>query len=463
LRQGQLFTDWQLLKARGFILAVTGFGKTRIGENAIARCFEKGANRTVNVVVPHKAAMAVWKGVKERSTNKRIRVLMAHTYLNLPIASRTCDLLIVDECHRFTNEDAEIFSKIIDGTENKWVMCLSATLEEKHRKFLKSRGIPFVGQVTMKEARECQYVSEHHNYIVKMGMSWEDDMKLKALNAEFHETWKLFGYELDEILGCMRGGEAGKDKREFYSKIVGCQTDAIYGLARRAHKAMRERKVFLQKAPSKLDIVEEIVKLHPGKNILTFSEFTDVADQLTERLGSKARSFHSNLASKVITVTKEKRWKTLKGKDAFVAKNKDKLMELVHGAVVGADKPYFVKWKVKKNVGPDTLKKETTKWFSLPSQEGKVCNTARSLDEAADIENVEVAILISYSSKARQTIQRIGRVIRFKDGKVAYVYILCLHSPEYKTQELKWLRGAMEELDEYEWITPEDLKTIEHD
>lgn len=430
---------------------------------AIRRCFQKNANRTVNVVVPHNAAKTVWEGVKERSTNKRIRVLMAHTYLDLPEEIRTCDLLIVDECHRFTNEDADLFGKIIDGTDNKWVLCLSATLEDKHQKFLAERGIPFIGKVSMEEARKCQYVSEHYNYIVKMGMSWEDDMKLKKLNAEFHETWKLFGYDLDEILMCMRGGKAGQDKRDFYAHIVGCEPDMIYGLARRAHKAMRERKIFLQKAPSKLDVVEDIVKMHPGKNIITFNEFQDVADQLTTRLGTKARAFHSGLKSKSRNVTKTKEWKTPKARDKFYDENKGKLIDLIKVNQVGADKPYQVKWKTKKSFGPDSLKKEAMEWFSKPSKATKVLNTAKALDEAADIENVEVAILISYSSKARQTIQRIGRVIRFKDGKIAYIYILCLHSPEYKTQELKWLKGAMSELDDYEWITPEDLKSVDNE
>jgi superfamily II DNA or RNA helicase len=385
---------------------------------AIARCFEKNPNRIVNIVVPHNAAKEVWEGVKNRSVNKRIRILMAQTYLSLPKDVRKCDLLLIDEGHRFSNEDTELFGKVIDKTDNTWIMVLSATLEVKHKQFLEGRGIRSFGNINMEEARKCGYVSIHYNYIIKMGLSQIDEDELKKINKQFHNTWKLFGYNLDEIITSMQKGEKGERTRAYYANIVGCSPNQVYGLASNAHKAMRDRKNFFHKAPSKLEVVKQIIGMFPKNNIITFSEFTDVSDTLTMQLGPVARSFHSGLETQIIDT---------------------------------------------KKYGCARLKKLAMKEFEDPTSEVRILNTARALDEAADIDNVEVAILISYTSKARQTIQRIGRTIRYKEGKIAYIFILCLHSDEFKTQERTWLNEAIKELDDYEWIVPQQLNTLLYD
>ena len=403
--------------------------------------------------------MDVWKGVKERSTNKRIRVLMAHTYLALPAKSRACDLLICDEVHRFTNEDTELFGRVIDVTKNRWLLCLSATLEDKHKKFLHSRGVKCIGQVTMKEARECEYVAEHYTYFLALPFTDEDRDKLDEINAEYHSTWKPFGYSLDEVLGSMQGGPNGETLRAYYSELFNCNSDQIFGLAKRAFNSMRERKCFLQKAPSKVIIANLVVKLFPGKKILTFSEWTETADQLTEVLGDSSRAIHSKLQSQTRTITKTKVWKTTKGRAGFYNKNERKLTNL---QIVDTLEGYACTWEVEKSVGPATLKKENMALFQDSESGVNVLNTVRALDEAADIEEVDVAIILSFTAKARQTIQRIGRTIRWKKGKIAYIITLCMYDDRKnkKTQEQRWLERASSELDEFEWISIDQLKDI---
>ena len=463
LRQTDLIKQWKGNNGRGFILAVTGFGKTRVGERIIAEAFERNPDRVVNIIVPHKAAYAVWEGVKERSENKRIRICMAHTYLRRSEKYRKCDLLVIDECHRFTNEKADLFGKIIDKTSRKFVLALSATLNEEHQAFLVTRGVPKVGQVNMKEARECNYVAEHYNWIVDMKVSGRDLNDLDKLNREFHKTWGLFNHDLREILNAMSGGPVGSNTRERYADLLQVDSNIIYGLARRAHTAMNERKVFLQKAPSKIDMVMDIIEKFPGRNILTFGEFTGFADELTERMGDRARSFHTKIQSKLATVTKTKRWKTARPVDRFMYTNEGKLVGLKRGIDLTADKPHFVTWEIEKPVGAATLKKMYAADFEDPNSPVNILNTAKSLDEAADIDKVDVAILVSYSSTARQTIQRIGRAIRFKDGKIAHIFILCLTRAEGRTQEEKWLKEALEELDEYTHVKPYHVKAMQYD
>lgn len=461
LRQEDIFKLWKEAGARGFLMAVTGFGKTRLGMMAIEALFARNTDRIVNIIVPHNAAKEVWERVKEQSENKRIRICMAATYLKRPESYRSCDLLIIDECHRFTNELAELFGKVIDATHNKWVLPLSATLNTVQRKFLEDRRIPEIARVGMKEARECNYVAKHSNWIVQILVKGRDKRALDKISKEYHETWAVFNYRMDAIFKAMAGGEEGKQTREFYATKLDLEPNQIYGLARRALNAMNSRKSFFQKAPSKIEVACQIADMFPDKNIITFGEFTDVADELTKAMGSKARSFHTKLEADYVGVTKEKRWKTEKSSQRFLYQNKGKKSQMTIGHDPSHKQPYFVSWQEKKKVGPTLLKKRNVALFEDNSKGVKVLNTAKALDEAADIENVDVAIILSYTSTARQIIQRIGRVIRFKEGKTAHIFILCMTKSEGTTQEEKWLKDALAELDQYTKIKVQHLESID--
>jgi superfamily II DNA or RNA helicase len=459
LRQADILDKWIDAKARGYVLAVTGFGKTRVGENAIIKMLEKDPNRIVIVIVPHNAAKSVWLGVKAKIGKCDMHVRMAHTYLELNENDRTADLLIIDECHRFANEDAELFGKVIDATCKRWILPLSATLSDEHKEFLESRGIQRVDQVTMKEARECNYVAPHDNYIVSLDIQGKDKMELDKLDKLFHKTWRPFEYKMQNLFLAMGGGSESTVYRDNIATRIGCNHNEVYGLAKNGISAMRERKVFLQKAPSKIDVVEQIVNQFPDKKIITFGEFTDVADKITERLGSESRSFHSAVEGGYKTVIKKKQWKTEKSRDKFYEDNRGSKVELSREYNPKDDKPYIVSWKEKKRLGTATMKAENMRLFETTS-DVMVLNTAKALDEAADIDNVEIAIIVSFSKTARQLIQRVGRVVRFKEGKRARIFILCITRLEKRTQEERWLKEATKELDEYQWITPESIKHI---
>ena len=312
----------------------------------------------------------------------------------------------------------------------------------------------------MQEARECNYVAEHYNWIVQMQVTGSDLRRLKRINQDFQKHWTLFDRSLDTVLGCMQGGSQGELLRDYYAKRIDCKPNEVYGVAKRALSIMKERKIFMQKAPCKIDMVKEIVSMFPHKNIITFGEYIDFADELTAAIGPAARSFHSKLASADVTVTKSKSWKTEAPRERFLYNNRDthSNMRNTHS------KPnqYTIEWDVQKRVGPATIKKMNVADFIRADSEVHVLNTAKSLDEAADIEKVDVAIIVSFTSTARQLLQRIGRAIRFKKGKVAHIFILCLTQPEGRTQEERWLKDALAELDEYIKIHFIDIKNQDY-
>jgi superfamily II DNA or RNA helicase len=422
---------------------------------ALEELFVKNQNRIANVVVPHNAAKSVWLKVKKDLGLERVRVLMAQTYLNLPTAQRRCDLLIVDEGHRFTNKDAIVFSKIIEETKNRFVMILSATFSEEQKMFMHKLGIKEIANVSMKEATLCEYVAKHLNHWVNCNLYGENLRAINELDEAFHSSWEPFERNFDKIRLCTQPTPEGDLTRLHFSQLLNIPPEHLFGMAQTALTAMQHRTSFLRKAPAKIDVVSDICKIHKGKKIITFGEYTDVADQLSNVLGKTSRSYHSSIPSTKVTRTKTKFWKTEKARDNFFIKNKGKLSLLE--TVAKCDQGYGVSWKTKKPVSGKAIAEENMKLFSTPNSGVDILNTCKSLDEAKDIDGVEVGIIWSFSSKNRQMVQRFGRTIRWAEGKEAYLYFLVMKRPSARTQEQVWAKSATKGID-YLTINDYELK-----
>ena len=61
-------------------------------------------------------------------------------------------------------------------------------------------------------------------------------------------------------------------------------------------------------------------------------------------------------------------------------------------------------------------------------------NTAKSLDDGADIPGLNLAIVLSNTSSPTQKTQRVGRVIRYEEGKEAEIFTLVVKG----TMEENW-------------------------
>ena len=59
-----------------------------------------------------------------------------------------------------------------------------------------------------------------------------------------------------------------------------------------------------------------------------------------------------------------------------------------------------------------------------------------------------MGIICGLTSKSLSMIQRIGRLIRYKKGKVGEIYILYVKD----SQEEKWLKKSVKSLDNIEWL-----------
>lgn len=154
------------------------------------------------------------------------------------------------------------------------------------------------------------------------------------------------------------------------------------GAAAQFFNSIRQRKAVVQHAENKLSLSKQIADRHNSEKILTFSGTNEFTDMMGEELNGLV--YHSGK-------TKKKREQIL---DEFKA-----------------------------------------------STDAVLCST-KALNQGFDVPDVGVGIIAGLESKALPMIQRVGRLIRFKEGKRGRVYILYVKD----SQEEKWMDQATKTL-----------------
>lgn len=163
-------------------------------------------------------------------------------------------------------------------------------------------------------------------------------------------------------------------------------TDTITSYGVRGYKApwktINARKDLIYKASEKVDTAIELVKMMEDKKLILFSLTADIARDV-----------------------------------------KDKLEELYPGQV-GIHHS-----KMKKKERLNTILN-----FNNPEHPLRIISTVKTLDEGVNLTDVDAAIVIASTSKMKSWIQRVGRCIRFKEGKKAFIVRLVIND----TVDEKW-------------------------
>lgn len=160
-------------------------------------------------------------------------------------------------------------------------------------------------------------------------------------------------------------------------------------------RAYLARKHILQENLSKLEAVSSIIKEHGDEKIIVFSEFTKSVDALERaiRTTRPCYKYHSNLPK------------------AFRAAHLKAFRESTNSVLI----------------------------------------SAKAIDEGVNVPDANIGIIIAGSKTTRQTVQRLGRILRKKDGKKAVIHVLyCRNTVETFDMRKKeqMLRGAA---DSIEW------------
>tara|TARA_R110002020_G_scaffold74752_6_gene190984 strand:+ start:309 stop:1472 length:1164 start_codon:yes stop_codon:yes gene_type:complete len=156
------------------------------------------------------------------------------------------------------------------------------------------------------------------------------------------------------------------------------------------YQSIRERKAIIDFAENKVKMFKDLVINNLDKKILAFSGANDFTDQLAASVSPLAMAYHSG--------------KTKKQREIIL----------------------------------DAFKNDTVK---------VLCST-KALNQGLDVPDANMGIMCGITSKALPMIQRVGRLVRFKEGKTGNIIILYVKD----SQEEKWLKNSTKNLDNVNWM-----------
>jgi len=155
------------------------------------------------------------------------------------------------------------------------------------------------------------------------------------------------------------------------------------------YDTIRQRKEVIDSAEGKVKKFQEIVLSSKDKRIISFGGINKFTDRLAESVTPLAEIYHSKRTTK--------------------------------------------------------QKKKALRRF----KEGEInvlCST-KALNQGFDIPNANLGIICGLTSKSLSMIQRVGRLIRFEEGKVGKIYVLYVED----SQEEKWLKNSVYNLKNITW------------
>lgn len=164
-------------------------------------------------------------------------------------------------------------------------------------------------------------------------------------------------------------------KCSMYAKKLGLDRNTVMGVAQKWNRAMRKRKEFIYNHPKKMEIAKKIIKARADKKCITFSSTI-----------AQAESFGFGW----VLHSKKKPKENKKAIEEFNA----------------ADMGYL--------------------------------HTSKAANQGLDCKGVNLEIILHTDSSKTTKTQRIGRAIRFEEGKTSEIFTLVLKG----TQEVNWFNNS---------------------
>lgn len=364
---------WEGFGRRGLVVLPTGMGKTEIALEITRR-----TRAATLVVAPVKDLMWQWHRRILKATGYEAGVIGDHerdvrdvsvtTYASAcrhmeELGSRF-ELLVFDECHHLTGElrpHAARFSAA------PYRLGLTATPRESQQANPEFQAL--VGPVCYRR-RLSEVKGEHVADYATAVLPVE-------LTAEERQRYRDHGQVIREYVKARREEDPRWQWRSIHTEV---RRDPA---ARRAYQAWRARKAIEDEAMDKLDLLEELLQLHPADPTLIF-------------VGANAMALKISRRFLIPCLTSE-----------F---GKEERAELLDG-------------------------------FDKGTYRALVAN--RVLNEGVDLPSAKVAVIVGGSGSALDHTQRLGRVLRKHGGERAVLYeLVCAETGEVARARQRKTRDA---------------------
>ena len=366
---------------RGTLQYATGVGKTRCGVLAAA-LVAKETKLDCNILI-----LTPTETIRDRSWSEEFEKWNEKEIFDTCVEciciqtaykwyGKHYDLVIADEIHNYISPEYFNFF-----SQNKFDKLLGLSAYIDPIKILLLNTIaPICDRINTKRAGELKLISEFKLCTVPLELSIDERKSYDSVNGNFNRLFSFFEKDLKLMYACM-------NKNTYINFLTrkGIELDSENStFPFQCNAAMAKRKKLLYNASSKIQAVEHICKQYPEKKAIIFSQTIEFADKVTEKLGDTCVSFHSKI-----------------GKKARIA-NLDKLID------------------------------NETNVTRI--------STAKALNEGMNVPDISMAIIASGTSKTKDLIQRIGRVVRWEEGKQALIFRLYIEN----SQEEKWVSSSQQ-------------------
>ena len=362
-RQEECRKKWVKNRCVGSLECATGFGKTRVGINCIKTVLKHFPLYRVIVIVPTTVLKNQWYSIIDANgLSLSCEVLVVNTVIK---HNYQCDLLIMDECHRFSSES---FVNIFKVVKYKFILGLTATFERLDgREKILAQYCPIIDTVTVQECLENGWVSPYKEYLVLVNV--DDLEEYEKINKEFISHFEFFGFSW-ELVNKLAGPMGWRNKlllRDSMCSDPDKKSEVLQSInyhAIRFWATMQEKKSFINNHPKKIEIVKKIIEARKDKKIITFANNIKMAEKIPNATVYSSRTSKKRSATAI---------------EDF-------------------------------NSGKITL-----------------LSTVKKADEGLDVKGLSVAIIFGLDSAITKARQRRGRAIRFEQGKTAEIFNIVLN------------------------------------
>ena len=393
-RQEQCRVTWIKNKCKGVLVCPTGFGKTFTALKCIKTVITKRPGSRVLIIVPTDVLQRQW----EQELVKWDLIFNCEvSIINTTIKhSWTCDMLVLDEIHKYA---ASSFKQVFEKVKYKMVLGLTATYERLDGKEeLLKKYCPVIDKISLQEALFNNWVSKYKEYLVLIDV---DDIEVyKNLNKEFTSHFEFFNFDFDLAMKFI-GKDGYKYRLAYRDRLIpsdaSIETKSEMFKAITIHamgfmRAMQQRKAFINNHPKKIEIARQIIQARPNSKIITFS-------------------------------------------------NNIKMAESIGGGEVFS--------------GKTSKKKGRTTMENFNLKPTGVLHTIKKVIEGMDVKGLSVAINLGLDSSEIKAIQKLGRIIRFEEGKEAEMFNIVINN----TAEVTWFKNSHKNSN-YITIDEQNLKKI---
>lgn len=302
------------------------------------------------------------------------------------------DMLVIDEAHRILTPT---LIKIFKVVEYKMILCLTATLVrvDGMHTYL-TQFCPVVDTISLEEAIENKWLSSYKEYKVLLDVDLKD---YQEYNSKFYEAFSFFDYDFG-LCQSMLGPEGWKNKEYFIKQR--CPDPDKQKEYRKQVTAMiyqfshylQKRKQFIANHPKKIEVTNKIISHFLDRKCITFSSTVKMAEKLD------------------------------------------------YGLVYS---------------GKDSGKKGRAKLEDFLKPGPAVIHTCLKLSEGFNCPELSIAVMLGYDSSKTKKTQKLGRIIRFLEGKEeAKLFTLVLRG----TVEERWFTNSS--TNEYITIDEEGLDKL---